>query len=1133
MEDAENAEAPPAAVPEAPASPPAADAAPAEAPPAEEAGDDDEDKLVERRKAGDGEGDATTAPAGDKPGSAGAGIARASKQFQIAQRFSKSFTSIRSRRSIDSQAVGGTTETGIPVGFYYNAKDMEAPPQPPNISGAMPDSFMQQERVYGFDFNKKYNVIILPNSEMLYASGMNVYLYNYITHEYKTFPSLDRGGIGCFGVDPNYRYLAIGESCLTRKPNVHIYEIAKNSLYRVLRNGTDKSYACVAFSPHHPVQIATLGCAPDYLLTIWDWTQERILLKCKAFGQEIFGVKWCVHPGQLLTFGSGHIRFWKSAKTFTGLKLQGAIGKFGQTDLSDVVGCLDLPDGRVLSGTEYGKLLVWTGVFVTCELVRGGTTLGSMEKDETGKIPRVLPHEGKVEVMMQDHEAEACVSCGDDGWIRWWPMKEIDFAEADYDSGSLEVQISCMKEVCVPPQDMDDPTVSMPADIMHVSRSTNDKVWLLQDRRNGVVWKYDREQNNFEVVVRGHSLSITGAMLFPRFRGLAVTAGSDGTLRGYNTTVDTRQKCEVFRTRYAEGLGITCVSQMPEKADPKQRSFAAGFSDGTVRIMSIIRTGFELQQAMRVHNDEITVLSFSEDGEAFVACSGADIFFFQVQTSEEVGILVPVGFVTLTSKVRQVVWNDDIGRLLACCDNGTLAEFVRPVPEAVNNNDSFHIELEMKYILPDIPDLTVKEEPEQPQGDEDDEEGGIGDDEPKPKEEEKEAEERDLTCSARAAVYLSADTILFVGTGLYAGHIWETSFRAAPMLSSSKANPTPFATETVPRKPICERVSQLTLSPSCTYLLVGFATGQVWVVPLSNLDVHLEMLCGEMQKGSISSVSMTDDEAALVASGEDGSLTVNLLNPEAVRNVADRAALLEAPSELERLAKVAEFSYRAVAEDQWELLGADPDLSVPEVEEGSFSIQDAKLRSEEENARAAAERQKKRVRERVAEHRAELEAAMSRNELLPKRRQLIFVGGSDADKPPTFVDPGYIQTLQQENEDRVVQVQEELNWEIEYHTKRLTKLEERFLKGLDFEVTTVSAFSKSAWVQTFRTPALSSELQSNLSKLHALIADVGESDSESASGDKEKKKKKEEKKAERQETEKQEHLSSPDHESNR
>ena len=58
-------------------------------------------------------------------------------------------------------------------------------------------------------------------------------------------------------------------------------------------------------------------------------------------------------------------RFWKMAKTFTGLKLQGAIGKFGITDLSDIVGAIDLLDGRVISGSEYGKILVWTGVFVS------------------------------------------------------------------------------------------------------------------------------------------------------------------------------------------------------------------------------------------------------------------------------------------------------------------------------------------------------------------------------------------------------------------------------------------------------------------------------------------------------------------------------------------------------------------------------------------------------------------------------------------------------------------------------------------------------------------------------------------------------------------------------------------------
>lgn len=40
------------------------------------------------------------------------------------------------------------------------------------------------------------------------------------------------------------------------------------------------------------------------------------------------------------------------AQTFTGLKLQGEVAKYGQLELSDVSAYTELPDGKVLSGTE-------------------------------------------------------------------------------------------------------------------------------------------------------------------------------------------------------------------------------------------------------------------------------------------------------------------------------------------------------------------------------------------------------------------------------------------------------------------------------------------------------------------------------------------------------------------------------------------------------------------------------------------------------------------------------------------------------------------------------------------------------------------------------------------------------------
>jgi hypothetical protein len=40
--------------------------------------------------------------------------------------------------------------------------------------------------------------------------------------------------------------------------------------------------------------------------------------------------------------------FWKMACTFTGLKLVGSLGRFGRTEISDIIGCLALPNGKVV-----------------------------------------------------------------------------------------------------------------------------------------------------------------------------------------------------------------------------------------------------------------------------------------------------------------------------------------------------------------------------------------------------------------------------------------------------------------------------------------------------------------------------------------------------------------------------------------------------------------------------------------------------------------------------------------------------------------------------------------------------------------------------------------------------------------
>jgi len=60
------------------------------------------------------------------------------------------------------------------------------------------------------------------------------------------------------------------------------------------------------------------------------------------------------------------------AKTFTGLKLQGQLGRFGRTSVSDIEAFVQLADGKVISGSEWGNMLVWDGGLIKVEICRKG-----------------------------------------------------------------------------------------------------------------------------------------------------------------------------------------------------------------------------------------------------------------------------------------------------------------------------------------------------------------------------------------------------------------------------------------------------------------------------------------------------------------------------------------------------------------------------------------------------------------------------------------------------------------------------------------------------------------------------------------------------------------------------------------
>ncbi|CAN0212449.1 unnamed protein product, partial [Phaeothamnion confervicola] len=288
--------------------------------------------------------------------------------------------------------------------------------------------------VFGVDVTRLEDIRCAEAGKVLYASGNMLAVLDVPTMSRRLVFGRDGGGVGCFALHPSREFIAVGEKGF--QPAIHAYRYPSFERFAALRGGAERGYASLSFNAAGD-KLASVARAPDYMLTVWDWASARVLLHCKAFGQDVARVAFSPdNEGRLATAGSGHIRFWRMASTFTGLKLQGDIGKFGKVDLTDVDAFAFLPDGKVLSTTEGGALLLWDGNFVKLRVVpaTGGSAAAAVVASAGGG----------------GSDGAVVVTAGDDGYIRWWPFSAIDGAEVNLDV-SMDLEVAPLREILVSP----------------------------------------------------------------------------------------------------------------------------------------------------------------------------------------------------------------------------------------------------------------------------------------------------------------------------------------------------------------------------------------------------------------------------------------------------------------------------------------------------------------------------------------------------------------------------------------------------------------------------------------------------------------------------------------------------------
>ena len=519
---------------------------------------------------------------------------------------------------------------------------------------------------FGTDLSRRGNLALIEDELLIYASG-NAIVFEGVGRK-DFLLCVDDGGIGCVVVHPSRKLFAVGGKGY--QPNIYIYSYPEKEILRVLKGGAEKGYASLSFNKNGD-KLASVSTSPDFMLTVWDWEEERVALHSKAFGQDVFQVRFSLDDERrLTTCGTGHIRFWKLAATFTGLKLQGSIGKFGKVELSDIAAFVEFPDGKVVSGTETGSLLLWEGNFIKCRFVRDGGQ---------------PCHEGEITYIELDRADRRICTAGADGYVRWWQFDTIDTAEVDADV-SLDFVITPMAEYFIGEgkgvkmmvdtgmvRDTDNP-LKVPnsplirslyiVDSMGGTRMVTFGLGAaappggisavaaaLSPQRGAKSTKSDTGAGAQGTVGEGsggalppttvtlsefHAGEITGMDSSP-LEHIAVTGGRDGTVRVW----DYPQRTCLFTRQFSSA--VTALRWVPTNVDPTGRSVAVGFADGIVRVLRLteVTAGggyllFRRNMVFKPHNAAVLDIAFSHMSR-LLATTGADGLVFVFDTRATLG----------------------------------------------------------------------------------------------------------------------------------------------------------------------------------------------------------------------------------------------------------------------------------------------------------------------------------------------------------------------------------------------------------------------------------------------------------------------------------------------------------------
>lgn len=908
------------------------------------------------------------------------------------------------------------------------------------IDSDLPNKLSPVYEIIGQDANKRYNFYFLNDTEILMAVANTFQIFNLDTKERKIFFSTEVGGIGVVVTHPTLKYFAVGEC--GSFPNIYIYkyEEGKASLHRILRKGTEAMYSALSFNEKGDL-LASVGGEPDYNLVIWNWKCETIILKAKAFSQEVYRV--CFSPrfeGKLITSGMGHIRFWEMAKTFTGLKLQGELGKFGQIDLSDISAFVEFPDGKVLSGTEHGTFLLWEGIFIKANLDEG-------DKQKC--------HEGLVEhmswVMSDNPEDVLIMSAGHDGYVKWW--KYLDFENLILDDFSNGV-IRPVKSV-----QLINPKNNKPIKITNLVKHNN--FWLIQDG-NGFLIKVtplDNDTFDYQIITEFHSGPILKATFVANLP-LVIAQGSDKkvSVSSFASNMTFFPGRLLLSDPLEEPTLIPTCCDIPQKdSQDEPLIITVGYNNGMFKIFALnpIQKALDVIFQTKPHEDPITKILFSPDGSYLCTTTKKEIFFFIVEKYDKIIPWCSVKKEDLT--IVCIDWNPDSKRILVGYSNGTLEEIEVPI----------HYDNTKTFILPEYTKKTFKVKLAETQIEKMDE-----------KKRQRQKEQGKLKEEPEPGTIFSCKYI-----GLYQDDDFLVTSQK-PFNEFLHLCTFNMAETNIDKRPVAfwrlpPGTDNYIKHISKHYVFLSNQKGSIQIRNKELLDKYVEIF-PNLPGCQITDVTTSPDEKFICIVFEDGTNTIYSLDIEALNMYME---MFKTGINEEKQQEINEKVFTPVTFEK-----QDIDNVVSQMKGGDFNVITEKvdistILSLEKDKQEAQEREKERIANekkekliaKVNKLQDDFEKLKEMNNRLPEEIRLT--------EDELIIDQLYLDIVEKEKKEALDDVEHKYNWLKARVNVTIDKINSFFLSSVETNKVVVYSLRTSEHVSTLRCPSLPKGFEEELQKL--------------------------------------------------